>query len=128
MSLPRTSLLLTSAVFLLILAAGSWGVVPTLASEPSDYFEPPFVPKCSDPMYIRVNGTCVCRWGEFEALRPFGFRNICSFVGLNKLLGPGLFLFVVTNILTTLVVLAGVASIVIGGYFYMTAGGSADRG
>lgn len=73
-------------------------------------------------------------WGEFEVLRypfydPSGERDICALIdttdgargAVARIIGQ-LILFAMA-----LVLMAAAVGIVIGGYIYMTAGGSADR-
>lgn len=75
-----------------------------------------------------------CAWGELEALKlPFlgddGERDICELIGsygtgtsaITKILAQ------LVIVVMALVLMAAAVGIVIGGYIYMTAGGSADR-
>lgn len=105
---------------------------------------------CSNPLYVcRGNSSssgstsysCVCRWGDFESIDlglipglPRGITNICDVVSRTSSAGTAdkrsgmiyiLNYFIV--MITALVIMAALVSIVIGGYIYMTAGGSADR-
>ncbi len=105
---------------------------------------------CADPLYTckKISGErkCVCRWGNLEklgsgnSLFPGADTNNDNKVDVCELvtqLGPGsnydneqilpqiVQVFVI--IIQVVVVGAAAVSIVIGGYIYMTAGGSADR-
>jgi hypothetical protein len=118
--------LLCGVLLVMLLAA-----LPAFAQSTPAPSSPP-EPDCPNPAHIRVPGEgCVCRWGIFEAplqQRGYGTGSICDFVdslGVNS--AAGILLNIIVNILTSLVVMAGAASILIGGYIYMTAGGSADR-
>lgn len=115
--------LIVSTWFLLIVAS-AMQVLPAQAQ----------TTPCSDmEIYDHKKEKCVCRWGDIET--PFkkgqkvgeAFRSICDYV---EKLGVGAFgdlLNLIIVGMTVLVVAAGVMSTVIGGYYYMTAGGSADR-
>jgi len=58
-------------------------------------------------------------------------NSICGLIGAfpnNKTIGPlGAVIQLIINIVSALIIMAAVVSIVVGGYIYMTAGGSADR-
>lgn len=87
---------------------------------------------CKD---ISGTPTCVCRWGKFEIVKistnPTG--DICKYIegitgGVNNPRGG---MIVILNLViagtTALVIMAATVSLAIGGYIYMTAGGSADK-
>jgi hypothetical protein len=122
------------AVFALVLLS-VFGASSTLAQSftplPSGDPLPP-APGCpSNHIYVPGQG-CVCRWGVFEVgITPVGGvqrgQSICTFVGSFGFNAPGEILRLVVLVLIVFVILVGVVSIVIGGYYYMTAGGSADR-
>lgn len=92
---------------------------------------------CDNSAYVckKVNGTptCVCRWGYFEVFDPDDDpatpADICAYIDNNS--NPreamAIILSLIINILTAGVIMIAMVSIVIGGYIYMTAGGSADR-
>lgn len=98
-------------------------------------------PCCNDPLYIckkissSGTGICTCRWGFFEADWPswagLGDGDICEFIegipASDKIGGVAKMINVVVVMITAIVVMVALISIVIGGYIYMTAGGSADR-
>lgn len=80
------------------------------------------------------SGKCVCRWGKLEIGWPLSSKtkDICALFdssgSSSTYLSPLVdFLGEIIVIIVALVVMAGLVSIVIGGYFYMTAGGNADR-
>jgi|GEM_PF-2859978 hypothetical protein len=77
---------------------------------------------------------CVCRWGYFESIQNLpGLSinsDICAFMATAGGTNTEKTLFIlniIVAIMTALVVFIAMGSIVIGGYIYMTAGGSADR-
>jgi hypothetical protein len=83
-------------------------------------------------IYMLLFGMCAlplfdahaqARWGDFES-GLFG-GSIDDFIGRPNPLTQ--FMGRIINIVTGLVIVIGVISIVIGGYLYITAGGSADR-
>lgn len=95
--------------------------------------------ECSDSLYVCQQNRCVCRWGSFEVLNIKDYStDLCKFVrtfindsgstppGSYKNAVGVVFNFVAI-FLSALIMVAAAVSIVIGGYIYMTAGGSADR-
>lgn len=73
-----------------------------------------------------------CAWGVFEVidLNDFGIStNICDVAttGNDNLGGLANIIEVIILTLTALVIMTALISLVVGGYIYMTAGGSADR-
>lgn len=86
---------------------------------------------------ICVKNECVCRWGDLEAdwlkLLPIEDSSICSLIehfggGSGGAADAAGSLFgIAATFIIALTIMAGMISIVIGGYIYMTAGGSGDR-
>jgi hypothetical protein len=78
------------------------------------------------------HGTCQCRWGPLEA-GWIGLGedvdDVCQFINRVGGAEAGLsgMIRALVLVITVLVVMAGLISIVVGGYFYMTAAGNADR-
>lgn len=87
-------------------------------------------------------GQCACRWGSLEtkwglleSSFPKGVTDAEGNIDLCKLVGTMgggtaalvLVLQVIINLVIALTIMAAVVSIVIGGYIYMTAGGSGER-
>ncbi len=67
-----------------------------------------------------------CPWGDFEAPLPlFNIDSICTYLrGGTPLID---YINAAVDFITGLIVVIGIISILVGGYFYMTAGGSAER-
>lgn len=83
-------------------------------------------------MPAQVAGATTCDWGNFEVLNISGYStNICDFINNNvsgnSRLGAMVVLNIAVALVTALVIMTAFVTIVIGGYIYMTAGGSADR-
>ncbi|MFH1353865.1 MAG: hypothetical protein ABIH36_01130 [bacterium] len=74
--------------------------------------------------------TCECAWGDIEVGLPGKKINIgdsiCTLVTSSGG-GPGWFVQQIVTAMIALTVMAALVSIVVGGYIYMTAGGSGDR-
>ncbi|HBE90154.1 MAG: hypothetical protein A3E37_00890 [Candidatus Andersenbacteria bacterium RIFCSPHIGHO2_12_FULL_46_9] len=82
------------------------------------------------PHSVKAQAAVPCPWGFLEVLDVDGVRDICSIIGgsgATATTAIGRLLSWVTLSLTALVMMAAAVGIVIGGYIYMTAGGSADR-
>ena len=141
----------TSLLSMVIVVLGSMAIAPSVQAEAGDCNKATVgAAVCGDPRdskYVcRIVGVdpnyddkflygCVCRWGSFEAidlnLMGYGNLDICEFLNTfsnNDLGGSVLVIlnFVITA-LTALVIIIAMISMVIAGYIYMTAGGSADR-
>ncbi|MAF80413.1 hypothetical protein CL628_00180 [bacterium] len=82
---------------------------------------------CEVPAGV-TEGICKCAFGDFEAPIPGGpTGDVCKYTsgqGENPLLGYASFF---ANTIIALTVAAGIVMVVVGGYIYMTAGGSATR-
>lgn len=68
-----------------------------------------------------------CDFGVFEARLPgITSEKICDLIGPNKT--PLItYINAAVSFVTGLIVVVGIISVLVGGYFYMTAGGSAER-
>jgi hypothetical protein len=109
-------------------AAGPGEVCTTLSLDGAD----PVL--CSDKGYYceipagQNEGTCKCAFGNFEAPIPGGpSGDVCQYTssqGGSPLLGYASFF---ANVIIAMTVAAGIVMVVVGGYIYMTAGGSASR-
>ena len=74
-------------------------------------------------------GICQCRWGNFEVGLPgFPEGTVCEYI---ESWGAENTLFYFINsliiIIFVITIMAVLISVVVGGYIYMTAGGSSDR-
>lgn len=67
-----------------------------------------------------------CFFGFFERPLP-GLAGVCIDTLLNTRFPLSIYISVAVTVLIVLIVALGIVSIAVGGYFYMTAGGSADR-
>lgn len=70
-------------------------------------------------------GKCVCPWGKFEQPLPGFPPDVCAFVASETPLLT--FANKIALFVTGTVIALGLVSIAIGGYIYMTAGGSGER-
>ncbi len=124
------------ASFMLLLGVGSIMPLTASAAGPNDVCTPDSAPQvlCTTKGYYcaipngQTAGTCKCAFGDFEAPIPGGpSGNVCDYTtrqGGKPLLSYASFF---ANVIIAMTVAAGIVMVVVGGYIYMTAGGSASR-
>lgn len=82
----------------------------------------------STPFVAPVYAQADCAFGEFEAALPgLEGKTVCDFVNQDRTSPLLRYAAIVINVITAMIVIIALIMIIIGGYMYMTAGGSSER-